>query len=313
MLRHMEKTKIPISNFDEHVSMLKNAIKRLCSIFDTHIFTDNLTTVEKKNTDFLNDDLISVSAINERKNRDQSNENIIFEPIAEPITVDEQILTNIESIELIEINELSIIDNNNNKPEFKQPINNTPHDNEIITQTNAIKLDIIENIIKDMMDWNSLFDSVIDHHQIQIKNGKLTDTQNLLCISKCVSINRFIDHTKKYNVFHHTVYVHAIILLHRFIKHQVVAVTNINKNSLYIMSLIISHKILEDIPFNNKTLTQFVGAPLNDLNIFEIYFLFGIDFDLNVNIDEYNKYQLCIFDVCNNYKCLVLDDTHICL
>jgi len=169
------------------------------------------------------------------------------------------------------------------------------------------------NIINNITDLNTLFDTVIEHHKLLINKGTYNDIHNLLTIQTSNSINKFMQNIKHYAVIDPSVYVYAIIIMHRFIKNNKIALTNMNKYCIFILSILIASKLLEDIPYDNKSFALCSYIPINDLNIFEMYFLIKIDFNTHINIDEYQIYQNCILDVYYNKACLVIDDKNICL
>ena len=169
------------------------------------------------------------------------------------------------------------------------------------------------NIINNMTNWNTLFDTVIEHHKFLINKGTYNDIHNLLTIQTSNSIIKFMQNIKQYIIIDSSVYVYAIILMHRFIKNNKIALTNMNKYCIFILSILIASKLLEDIPYDNKSFALCSYIPINDLNIFEMYFLIKIDFNTHINIDEYQIYQNCILDVYYNKACLVIDDKNICL
>ncbi|ORX92588.1 hypothetical protein K493DRAFT_193245, partial [Basidiobolus meristosporus CBS 931.73] len=61
---------------------------------------------------------------------------------------------------------------------------------------------------------------------------------------------------------------------------------------LFVVSLILAHKMLEDCTYTNQTWSQITRIPLADINHMEREFLLSIQFDLHVPEEEYAQWLL---------------------
>ncbi|KAK9700669.1 hypothetical protein K7432_012083 [Basidiobolus ranarum] len=61
---------------------------------------------------------------------------------------------------------------------------------------------------------------------------------------------------------------------------------------LFVISLILAHKLLEDYTYTNQTWSQIARIPLEEINHMEREFLISIQFNLHVSEEEYAQWLL---------------------
>lgn len=63
--------------------------------------------------------------------------------------------------------------------------------------------------------------------------------------------------------------------------------------SIFVICFIIATKMLEDIPYDNQSISQISRIPLSQLNFLELEFLKAVDFDVNISVQEFENMSAC--------------------
>ena len=93
--------------------------------------------------------------------------------------------------------------------------------------------------------------------------------------------------------------MHIIIYLNRIIDNGY-KLNNYNLHRLIATIMLISHKIINDKPYDNETWCNFCGV--KDINLMEIQILEYLDFRLFISIDDLDEVFKKIREIYNNNK-----------
>ncbi|CAN8251974.1 unnamed protein product [Cochlearia groenlandica] len=106
-----------------------------------------------------------------------------------------------------------------------------------------------------------------------------------------ISIRSYLERIFKYANCSYSCYIVAYIYLDRLVKKQpCLLIDSLNVHRLTITSILVSAKFLDDLCYNNGYYAKVGGISIEEINMLELDFLFGIGFDLNVTVSTYNNY-----------------------
>ncbi|XP_062099821.1 cyclin-P3-1-like [Humulus lupulus] len=105
-----------------------------------------------------------------------------------------------------------------------------------------------------------------------------------------LSIRQYVDRIFKYSGCSPSCFVVANIYLDRFLKNTEIHLTSLNVHRLLITSVMLAAKFMDGAFFNNAYYAKVGGVSTSELNRLEMWFLFTIDFRLQVNVETFGKY-----------------------
>jgi len=105
-----------------------------------------------------------------------------------------------------------------------------------------------------------------------------------------LSVRKYIDRIFKYSGCSPSCFVVAHIYVDRFIQHTEIKLTSLNVHRLLITSIMLAAKFIDDAFYNNAYYAKVGGVSTSELNRFEMSFLFGIDFRLQVGVETFGRY-----------------------
>ncbi|KAJ0968280.1 hypothetical protein J5N97_025197 [Dioscorea zingiberensis] len=106
-----------------------------------------------------------------------------------------------------------------------------------------------------------------------------------------ISIKSYLERIFKYAGCSPACFVLAYVYLDRFTHHRRhLTIHSFNVHRLLITSILLATKFLDDIYYNNAYFAKVGGISMAEMNLLEIDFLFGIQFELNVTPIVFNSY-----------------------
>ncbi|MFS7975836.1 putative cyclin PHO80, Cyclin-like superfamily [Helianthus anomalus] len=132
------------------------------------------------------------------------------------------------------------------------------------------------------------------------KNEKLlqtTQTKDVPTIfhgsrAPSLTIQQYIDRIFKYSRCSPSCFVVANIYMDRLIQSESIVLTSLNVHRLLITSIMLATKFIDEAFFNNAYYAKVGGISRAEMNRLEMKFLFGIDFQLYVNLFTFKEYCL---------------------
>lgn len=106
-----------------------------------------------------------------------------------------------------------------------------------------------------------------------------------------ICIADYLDRILKYSSCSNECFVLALIYIDRLIQFNNFALTSFNVHRVIITSILVAAKFFDDQYYNNAYYARVGGVPCSELNSLETDFLFGVNFGLHVEADEYYKYR----------------------
>lgn len=106
-----------------------------------------------------------------------------------------------------------------------------------------------------------------------------------------ICIADYLDRILKYSSCSNECFVLALIYIDRLIQFNNFALTSFNVHRVIITSVLVAAKFFDDQYYNNAYYARVGGVPCSELNSLETDFLFGVNFGLHVEADEYYKYR----------------------
>ncbi|KAJ0742602.1 putative cyclin PHO80, Cyclin-like superfamily [Helianthus annuus] len=107
-----------------------------------------------------------------------------------------------------------------------------------------------------------------------------------------LTIQQYIDRIFKYSRCSPSCFVVANIYMDRLIQSESIVLTSLNVHRLLITSIMLATKFIDEAFFNNAYYAKVGGISRAELNRLEMKFLFGIDFQLYVNLFTFKEYCL---------------------
>ncbi|XP_071738246.1 cyclin-P3-1-like [Rutidosis leptorrhynchoides] len=107
-----------------------------------------------------------------------------------------------------------------------------------------------------------------------------------------LTIQQYIDRIFKYSRCSPSCFVVAHIYIDRLIESENIILTSLNVHRLLITSIMLATKFIDEAFFNNAYYARVGGVTTSEMNRLEMKFLFGIDFQLYVNLSTFERYCL---------------------
>jgi hypothetical protein len=112
-----------------------------------------------------------------------------------------------------------------------------------------------------------------------------------------ISIRQYVERIVSYAPCTVECFVVALIYLDRLIQNQGPLFVNSRTiHRLFITSVLLSAKYIDDIYFNNKYYARVGGISGAEMNALELEFLFRIKFDCNTSSEEFNKFSHILYE-----------------
>ena len=142
-------------------------------------------------------------------------------------------------------------------------------------------------IIKEI---SSLFNKMID---INMETDSVLIEADLFTAKKItkISIKKYIKRLNKYFNFEISTLILALIYIDKICETNNIKIKFENFHRIFLISLIIAIKYLEDLHYSNDFYANIGGITLNELNELEVYFLKKIDFCLFIHQNLFVKYK----------------------
>ncbi|XP_010443988.1 PREDICTED: cyclin-U4-3-like [Camelina sativa] len=106
-----------------------------------------------------------------------------------------------------------------------------------------------------------------------------------------ISIRSYLERIFEYANCSYSCYIVAYIYLDRLVKKQpFLPINSHNVHRLIITSVLVSAKFMDDLSYNNGYYAKVGGISREEMNMLELDFLFGIEFQLNVTVSTFNNY-----------------------
>ncbi|KAH7668611.1 Cyclin-like protein [Dioscorea alata] len=106
-----------------------------------------------------------------------------------------------------------------------------------------------------------------------------------------ISIKKYLERIFKYAGCSPACFVVAYVYLDRFTRHcPNLSIDSFNVHRLLITTVLLATKFLDDIYYNNAYFAKVGGISMAEMNLLEINFLFGIQFELNVTPSLFSSY-----------------------
>jgi hypothetical protein len=109
-----------------------------------------------------------------------------------------------------------------------------------------------------------------------------------------VSLVQYLSRIHTYAKCSDSCFVVALIYIDRIIAMHSFRVTALNVHRIFLASILLSAKFLDDIYYNNSFYAKLGGISLQELNALELEFLRLTRFDLNVSEEQYGAYHASI-------------------
>ena len=109
-----------------------------------------------------------------------------------------------------------------------------------------------------------------------------------------VSLVQYLSRIHTYAKCSDSCFVVALIYIDRIIAMHSFRVTALNVHRIFLASILLSAKFLDDIYYNNSFYAKLGGISLQELNTLELEFLRLTRFDLNVSEEQYGAYHASI-------------------
>ena len=109
------------------------------------------------------------------------------------------------------------------------------------------------------------------------------DDYNIYCSARCpdLTIDQFLSRFVKYLHCTPQCFVNMIINLRKFFyNNPSIGLHNKNIHRLISIALVVSIKMRDDLAYYNKFYARVIGVSLEELNLMEVYFLYGISWRL---------------------------------
>eukprot|EP00033_Pygsuia_biforma_P001832 GCRY01002050.1.p1 GENE.GCRY01002050.1~~GCRY01002050.1.p1 ORF type:complete len:654 (-),score=121.69 GCRY01002050.1:1670-3631(-) len=112
-------------------------------------------------------------------------------------------------------------------------------------------------------------------------------------VAPTISIQQYMERIVKYGPCSKECFLLAFIYIDRLItQNNSFCVTFQNIHRLLITSVMLAAKFLDDIFFNNDFYAKIGGVTCAEINQFEVAFLFMVDFNLSVEMCDYDRYRM---------------------
>ena len=102
------------------------------------------------------------------------------------------------------------------------------------------------------------------------------------------SLKEFLERIFTYIKYDDSIIITSLIYLDRISKSTIINESNVQK--LVFLSIMASYKFYNDKHYNNLSLSKIANLDLKDLNKLEMKFYILLDYNLNINESDYNRY-----------------------
>ncbi|KAE8701915.1 Cyclin-U4-1 [Hibiscus syriacus] len=110
-------------------------------------------------------------------------------------------------------------------------------------------------------------------------------------IRPAISIHSYLHRIHKYANCSPSCFVVAYVYLNRFAqRHPSLPIDSFNVHRLLITSVMVAAKFMDDLYYNNAYYAKVGGISTVEMNMLEVDFLFGLGFNLNVNLKTFQTY-----------------------
>mmetsp|Transcript_24119 Transcript_24119/g.33071 ORF Transcript_24119/g.33071 Transcript_24119/m.33071 type:complete len:219 (+) Transcript_24119:1147-1803(+) len=112
-----------------------------------------------------------------------------------------------------------------------------------------------------------------------------------------ISIRQYVERIVSYAPCTVECFVVALIYLDRIIQNQSPLFVNSRTiHRLFITSVLLSAKYIDDIYFNNKYYARVGGISGSEMNALELEFLFRVKFDCNTSSEQFDKFSHILYE-----------------
>jgi hypothetical protein len=139
-------------------------------------------------------------------------------------------------------------------------------------------------------------------YKVQNSNSNILNTKYDLDYNFSINeINKIINLIYTLDIFDYNLLFSSIYYLEYFIKKTKICIHSKNIYTIWFLSIMISNKFINDIPYSNKTYSMLFNVDLKFLNNLEIEFLRDINFsllkkNLSTNIQKI-KQEITLFQI----------------
>jgi len=268
----------------------------------------NNTQLQHYNNDYFDKKIIILTndIINKDKHKDDTNLNPYIKMDIEPDTIIDEDEENKYIIDIHQDKKIYI----EPEPKKKKEVVDTTNKNFILYYLDRI--DITYNEILYHIQKYSVY-KVLERNSNNIFNNDLKFfvtnenhiifTNNILKIRTfwesnlimCYTLKDIIIKIHKHKICVFATYNLALLYLERFFNNYGLII--LDEQNFYIfftISLLVANKYNEDSPYNNYSFSYITGIPLKMLNKLEVLFLNILKYDLNYNLNEFEKIKYII-------------------
>ena len=106
-----------------------------------------------------------------------------------------------------------------------------------------------------------------------------------------ISMNAYLSRWMKLTQSEGSVPIAAACLLDRMIARTGLTLTSYNIHRVVLAALVVSHKLILDVPFTNAHFARVGGVSLQEVNRLEATFLLDMDWELTIEAEEHARYK----------------------
>lgn len=139
---------------------------------------------------------------------------------------------------------------------------------------------------------STLLERSVQNNESLLESSQSEDVITIFHGSRAPSLNieQYLDRIYKYSCCSPSCFVVAHIYMERFIECTSAHLTPLNVHRLLITSVMVAAKFIDDAFYNNAYYARVGGVTTKELNKLEMKFLFGLDFQLHVNVPTFGSY-----------------------
>ncbi|KIR55047.1 hypothetical protein I315_02284 [Cryptococcus gattii Ru294] len=106
--------------------------------------------------------------------------------------------------------------------------------------------------------------------------------------------SEFVARLLQVTMVSHSVTLVAVLYVYRLKMRNVFYSTPGSENRPFVAALMLANKYLDDNTYTNATWSELAGIPLTEINRMETEFLVGLNYELGVKIDEYERWKMLL-------------------
>ncbi|KAJ4827944.1 hypothetical protein Tsubulata_029126 [Turnera subulata] len=145
----------------------------------------------------------------------------------------------------------------------------------------------LSTLLERVVEANDISSSQLSPHQKKLKKSSAFNGLT----KPPISIKSYLERIFQYANCSHSCFVVAYVYLDRFSRRQpCFPINSFSVHRLLITSVLVSAKFLDDLYYNNAFYARVGGISLEEMNILEVDFLFGLGFHLNVTPTTFHTY-----------------------